>query len=77
MKNRLNTASDFMVLGFLKSATLFVMFALCSQVFMVYLHFTGQEERTTRIINAVEWKFDGTFKNSPENIWYEGPADKK
>jgi hypothetical protein len=25
------------------------------------------------MINKLEWKFDGTFKNNPDNIWYEGP----
>ena len=76
MKNRLNTASDFMLLGLVKSATLFVVCALCTQLFFVYLNFSGQEERATRISNAVAWKFDGTFKNDPNNIWYEGPKTK-
>jgi hypothetical protein len=43
---------------------------------MVYLQLTGQDERMSRIGNAVEWKFDGTFKNDPNNIWYEGPKTK-
>jgi len=76
MKNRLNTASEFMLLGFVKSATVFVLCALCAQLFFVYLNFTGQDERALRISNAVTWKFDGTFKNSPDNIWYEGPKTK-
>jgi len=76
MKNRLNTASEFMMQGFVKSCLLFVVCALCAQVFMVYLQLTGQDERMSRIGNAVEWKFDGTFKNDPNNIWYEGPKTK-
>ena len=51
-------------------------FALSTQVFFLYLQFTGQEERMTNIANKVEWKIDGTFKNNPDNIWYEEPAKK-
>jgi hypothetical protein len=24
----------------------------------------------TKIGNYLTWKFDGTFKNNPDNIWY-------
>jgi hypothetical protein len=37
------------------------------------LEFSGQEERQRDMINKIEWKFDGTFKNNPDNIWYEAP----
>jgi hypothetical protein len=37
------------------------------------LQFSGQEEKTMAISNWFSWKFDGTFKNSPGNIWYEEP----
>lgn len=47
-----------------------IMFALCFQLFMVYLHFAGKIETTTAISNWFTWKFDGNFKNSPGNIWY-------
>ena len=47
-----------------------IMFALCFQLFMVYLHFAGKIETTTTISNWFTWKFDGNFKNSPGNIWY-------
>jgi hypothetical protein len=39
----------------------------------MYLEFSGQEQRQRDMINKIEWKFDGTFKNSPDNIWYEEP----
>jgi hypothetical protein len=45
-------------------------FALCFQLFMVYLHFSGKDETTMAISNWFTWKFDGNFKNSPESIWY-------
>jgi len=51
-----------------------VISALCFQIFFLYLHFTGQEERSRDISNQISWKIDGTFKNNPDNIWYEGPS---
>lgn len=48
---------------------LFVISALLFQLTMVGLHFSGSD-LPTKIGNEFSWKFDGTFKNSPENIWY-------
>ena len=50
-----------------------ICFALLFEGYMIYLHFSGQEEKTTAITNWFTWTFDGTFKNSPGNIWYEEP----
>ena len=52
---------------------LWLIFALSFQIFCIYLHFTNQEERSRDISNKIMWKIDGTFKNNPDNIWYEGP----
>jgi hypothetical protein len=57
-------------LFFLKSALVFVVSALIFQVSMVAIHFSGNTQLETNIANWFSWKFDGTFKNSPENIWY-------
>jgi hypothetical protein len=60
---------------------IFVGFWICTaltlQLFFVYLQVSGNEERSQNIANRVSWKIDGTFKNSPGNIWYEGPESKK
>jgi len=48
----------------------FILLALSFQLAFVYLQVTGQEERAGRIANEMEWRFDGTFKNSPGNIMY-------
>jgi hypothetical protein len=40
----------------------------------VFLQVSGQEEEMTRISNEISWRVDGTFKNNPDNIWYEGPS---
>ena len=51
-------------------ASIWVIFALCFQLFFVYLHFSGNEDLGTKISNQIMWKIDGTFKNDPNNIWY-------
>jgi hypothetical protein len=48
-----------------------IIFAFSTQVYFMYLHFSGQEEKATRISNEVTWKIDGRFKDNPDNIWYE------
>ncbi|MEY4334600.1 MAG: hypothetical protein RLZZ196_3350 [Bacteroidota bacterium] len=57
-------------IGFLSLFGLFLGLALLTQISFVVLQFTGHEDITTKIANEFSWKFDGTFKNSPGNIWY-------
>jgi len=47
-----------------------IAFALCFQLFFVYLEFSGKQETARNVTNWIMWRIDGTFKNSPENIWY-------
>lgn len=68
--------SDAMFKLYLGFVGVFIASALSTQIFFVYLQFTGQQERMTDISNKVSWKIDGTFKNNPDNIWYESPAKK-
>jgi hypothetical protein len=62
---------DKLALGFLYLAGLWIAFALCFQLFFVYLEFSGKHELQRDVVNWIEWRIDGTFKNNPENIWYE------
>ena len=62
---------DRLALGFLYLAGLWIAFALCFQLFFVYLELSGKHELQRNVINWIEWRIDGTFKNSPENIWYK------
>jgi hypothetical protein len=39
-------------------------------MFFVYLEFSGKHELQRNIVNWIEWRIDGTFKNDPVNIWY-------
>jgi hypothetical protein len=65
-------ALDILGRTFMSLVCAWVIFALCFQVYMIYVHFTD-EEKEQRIANEFDWKFDGRFKNYPGNIWYEGP----
>jgi len=66
---------DKLALGFVKLVLAWTIFAFCFEMYVVYVHFTD-EEKEQRMANEFAWKFDGQFKNSPGNIWYEGPKSK-
>jgi hypothetical protein len=56
---------------FLLSVGLFIGFALVFQLFFVFLQISGREQWATELSNEITHRIDGTFKNNPENIWYE------
>lgn len=62
-KDKVAMAFLYLVLGW-------VVLALAFQLTMVGIHFAGKTELEQNIANWFSWKFDGTFKNSPGNIWY-------
>jgi hypothetical protein len=41
------------------------------QVFMTYLHFSGQNELTQSIVTWLTIKLHGGWKDNPNNIWYD------
>jgi len=55
---------------FLSLVGFWIIFAICFQMFFVYLEFSGKHELQRDIVNWIEWRIDGTFKNDPVNIWY-------
>jgi hypothetical protein len=55
---------------FLYTVLGFIGFALLFQIFFVFLEFSGRNEIATQIANEISWRIDGTFKNNPNNIWY-------
>lgn len=69
----LNKIKEKFLMGFMFLCLSWVAFGLSFQLFFVYLQFSGQEERASRISNEITWKIDGRFKNDPNNIWYESP----
>ena len=48
----------------------FIGLAFLFQVFFMYLEFSGNGERAAQIAREIQWRIDGTWKNSPGNIWY-------
>ena len=47
-----------------------VIFALGFVLYGLGVHFFGPDGMEQQLANEFAWKFDGTFKNSPGNIWY-------
>jgi hypothetical protein len=55
-----------------------IIYLLCSfigilfltQMYLVGYHFFKSPEENQQLANEISWKIDGTFKNSPGNIWY-------
>jgi hypothetical protein len=73
MRISLKKIGDTLFKGYLILVFIWLGFALSFDAFGIYLHLTNQEERARDISNKIAWKIDGTFKNNPDNIWYEGP----
>ena len=55
---------------FLYSVTAFIVLALITQVTFIVLTALGKDEIIQRAVNEFNWKFDGTYKNTPGNIMY-------
>lgn len=56
--------------GVLYSVIGWTILGLSFQVFMLITS-SINPELETKISNELTWKLDGTFKNNPDNIWYE------
>ncbi len=61
---------DILVLGVFYLLGSFVIAALVVQLYFVYCQFFKSYDENLQMSNALSHKIDGTFKNSPENIWY-------
>ena len=72
----MNKIKDLLFLRFVQLAFGWTLLALSFQVFMLITLFVAPE-LNTKVGNAIMCKIDGAFKNDPDNIWYEGPEDKK
>jgi len=59
--------------GYLVLVFIWLGFALTFDLVMIGVHFTN-EDLERKISNEIAWKIDGTFKNNPDNIWYEEPS---
>ena len=70
VKAVLPNLGDYFFKAFLSLVGFWIVFAFLFQMFFVYLHFSGKDDLAGSISNQIMWKIDGTFKNSPGNIWY-------
>ena len=61
---------DILAQGVLYLLGSLVMTALSVQLYFVYCQFFKSYEENLQMSNAISHKIDGTFKNSPGNIWY-------
>lgn len=62
---------DKIALVMIKILVVFVVCALLTQLYFVYCEIFKSPEENQRMANEMAWKFDGTFKNSPGNVWYD------
>jgi hypothetical protein len=69
----IDKAKLYIVYSFLTLFGLWLVFALSLMSYALYLEFSGNQEKLREMSNEFSWKFDGTFKNHPGNIWYEEP----
>ena len=61
---------DVLAQGVLYLLASFVVAALFVQLYFVYSHFFKSYDENLQMANNITHKIDGTFKNSPDNIWY-------
>ncbi len=65
-----NDIADRLLVAFLYLALIWVGVALSIQVYFVGLTIAGKDDLLLKYSNWFTHKFDGNFKNSPGNIWY-------
>jgi len=70
MKVSYTAIKEKLIGGFIYLTFGWVLFALSFQCFFLFLHFTN-EKKASELANEISWRLDGTFKSSPENIWYD------
>lgn len=64
---------DLIAKVFVSFVFLWVVSALCFQVYMIYLEFSGKKETMQAIVNWFDVTIDGRWSHDPRNIWYEEP----
>ena len=72
MKPILNKIGDVLFKSYLAFVLIWITFTLSFDLFFIYLQFTNQEELARHYSSEIMIRIDGTFKDDPRNIWYEG-----
>lgn len=60
-----------LLLLFVYAVCVFITSALAFQIFFIILTATGQDQYISELVSRFERRFDGTFKNDPNNIMYD------
>ncbi len=71
-----NGFADKLISAFILFTLVWVVVALSFQLGFVYLNFAGKTETIGKITSFFMHRFDGTFKNNPNNIMYEGSEEQ-
>lgn len=71
VKSLLSNLKEQTFLIFIRLVLIFVICALSVQIFFISLEFSGNSDIASQLAREFSWKFDGTFKNNPNNIWYQ------
>ena len=61
---------DKLVLGFFMLVGALIIGALVTQLYFVYCQIFKSYDENLQMVNSLNHKIDGTFKNDPNNIWY-------
>lgn len=69
----LKNIGEKLFIGYIYFVCTWISMALLFDAVMITLHYTNPD-LTQKISNEIAWKIDGTFKDNPDNIWYEGPS---
>jgi hypothetical protein len=70
MKAVLNNIGEKLIFAYITILGVWITFALCFQLFFVYLDVTNQHERAQHIVNQIDWRIDGRFSSDTTNIWH-------
>jgi hypothetical protein len=60
-----------LLLLFVYGVLMFITSALLFQLFFVALHVMGKDQYIQELVNRFDQRFDGTFKNNPDNVMYD------
>ena len=71
MTNKLNV-SDLVTRGLIYLVSFWICVALITQGYFIYLKFSGNSETAKNLSTKFDEKFNGYYKNTPGNIFYNG-----
>lgn len=71
MKSILKKIGNTLFQFYLIFVLVWIGFALLLDLFFIFLELSGNKKLADEYSKEIMWRIDGTFKNNPNNIWYE------